>query len=55
MEALQMLKFAFMRGRGLNFMAGTSPQDIEAYLKEAMAGTATVTEDINMYIQGLFS
>lgn len=55
MEALQMLKFAFTCGCGLNFMAETSPQDIEVYLKEAMAGTTTIMEDINMYIRGLFS
>ena len=52
MEMLQMLKFSFKHGHGLNFTAGTSSEDIEAYLIAATADSL-VAEDINVYIRGL--
>jgi hypothetical protein len=47
MEALQMLKCSFKRGRGLDFTAGTS-QDAE--LEELTRLTASLLEDMSDFI-----
>ena len=50
MEALQMLKFSFKRGRCLDFTAGTSR---DAELEELTYLTASPPEDMSDFIAGL--
>ena len=53
MEALQMLKFAVRKGKGLNFTAGTA-RSIEISELEALASDETlIPEDIMAFIATL--
>ena len=53
MEALQMLKFAINRGRGLDFTCGTSKESELWTLELSISEEVTVPEDINAFIQSL--
>jgi len=56
MEMLQMLKFSLKSGNTtLDFSAGTSREDVLAYLETELEGLNTVPEDINSYIQTLLA
>ncbi|KAF9523626.1 hypothetical protein CPB83DRAFT_775102 [Crepidotus variabilis] len=55
MEMLQMLKFSFKQGRGIDFSAGTSEADIEAYLLARESGSIHVAEDVHSYLRRLLT
>lgn len=55
MEALQMLKYAFNHGRGLNFTAGMSKDDEIKWLEALMDEQGAVPEDITSFIASLLA
>jgi hypothetical protein len=53
MEALQMLKFSFRKGRGLNFTAGTSREDELQDMQDALEKEGFVPEDVPSLLREL--
>ena len=53
MEALQILKFSFQKGQGLNFTAGTSREDELDDMEDALEKEGFVPEDIPSFIREL--
>ena len=55
MEAFQMLKYSFTRGRALNFTEGMSKEEEQKELEEWLEGRAQVPEDIKGYVLSLIT
>ena len=53
MEALQMLKFSFKKGRGLDFTTGTSREDELGDMEDALEKEGFVPEDVPSFIREL--
>jgi hypothetical protein len=53
MEALQLLKFSFRSGRGLDFTEGLSAEDEMKELEALMEHTSSIPGDINAFIASL--
>jgi len=53
MEALQMMKFSFKRGRGLDFTTGTSKEDELKDMEDTLEKEGFVPEDVPSLIQEL--
>lgn len=53
MEALQMLKFSVVKGRGLDFTSGTSRAEELKVLEECATHAISIPEDIIAFIRSL--
>lgn len=53
MEALQMLKFSFKKGRGLDFTTGTSREDELEDMEDTLEKEGFVPEDVPSLIREL--
>jgi hypothetical protein len=55
MEALQMLKYSFNRGRSLNFTEGTGKKDELELMERLMSQQEAVPTDIEAFISSIFT